>query len=138
MSINQAALDRIQREIIDSGRDRRFAPDAYGFVIAGLEFYLAKIGEKRHVGGAELSRGLAEYASIQFGPFATRVLSKWGISDTNDFGYVVYNLIGIGLMSKQELDKVEDFFGVLDLGQYLDGLDYYPVKKEQVRRIRGV
>jgi uncharacterized repeat protein (TIGR04138 family) len=137
MTSDPATLARIRREIIESGRDRRYTADAYEFVLSGLAFYFAKLGEKRHVTGQELSKGLAECAMVRFGPFAKRLLCHWGISSTNDFGFIVYNLIDIELMSRQESDKVKDFFGVFDLGEYLDHQDYYSVNKERVRQIRG-
>ena len=44
-------LDRIRRELIDSGKDTRYKTGAYEFVLNGLDFYLTQIGEKRHVNG---------------------------------------------------------------------------------------
>jgi uncharacterized repeat protein (TIGR04138 family) len=130
-------FDRIKKEIIESGRDTRYRLEAYGFVLMGLEFFFAKISERRHVTGQELSRGLAEYASHQYGLFARHVLGRWGILATDDFGYIVYNLISIGVMSKQPSDRVEDFFHVFDLGEYLDKKDCFTIDPEYIRSIQG-
>ena len=135
MSSDQV-LEKIQKEIINSGRDTRYTTAAYLFVLNGLEFYLTKIGEKRHVTGQEFSRGLAEFAVKQFGPLALQVLTGWGIQTTDDFGNVVYNLIGIGLMTCREKDKPEDFADVFNLEEFFKQQDYYPIDKEHIRRVQ--
>jgi uncharacterized repeat protein (TIGR04138 family) len=130
-------LERIRSELLDSGRDTRYALDAYGFVLNGLEYCMTKAGEKRHVTGQELSRDLAEYAVKQFGPLAGDVLRRWGIAATDDFGNLVYNMIHIKVMSRREEDRLEDFFGVFDLASYFAGQEYFRIDKEQVRGVRG-
>ncbi len=137
MSAEHDLISKIRSEFIDSGRDVRYPCDAYIFVLQGLEFYFAKINEKRHVTGGELSGGLVEFARRQFGPLAFEVLRTWGISSTNDFGFIVYNLIDIGAMSKTPSDRVEDFFNVFDLKDYFEGIDYYTIDKKFIRSIQG-
>ncbi len=131
----QKALERIRKELVDSGRDSRYRISAYGFVLNGLEYYISRIGTKRHVSGEELSYGLAEFAARQFGPLAHDVLCAWGIEKTDDFGAIVYNLIGIGLMSRRDEDRLEDFFSVFNLKAYLDA---YPEQKLDLNFIRAV
>ena len=137
MSDEPDLLSKIRSEFIDSGRDVRYPCAAYLFVLQGLEFYFAKIGEKRHVTGREFAGGLVEFAHRQFGPLAFEVLCKWGINTTDDFGFIVYNLIDIGAMSKTQSDAVEDFFNVFDLKHYFEGIDYYTIDKKLVRSIQG-
>lgn len=138
MAADIQVFDIIKKEIIESGRDTRYRLEAYGVVVMGMEFFFAKTGERRHVTGQELSGGLAEYASHQYGLFARHVLARWGISTTDDFGYIVYNLISIGVMSKQPSDRVEDFFHVFDLGECLDKKDCFTIDKEYIRSIQDV
>jgi uncharacterized repeat protein (TIGR04138 family) len=135
--IDYLLLDKIQSTFLDSGRDDRYRLGAYTFVLQGLEFFLAKKGEKKHVTGGELAGGLAEFAHCQFGPMACDVLRSWGIESTDDFGFVVYNLIEIEAMSKTHGDSVEDFFGVFDLCAYFEGIDYFPIDKKLIRSIQG-
>jgi uncharacterized repeat protein (TIGR04138 family) len=137
MTIDCLLLDKIQRDFLDSGRDARYALPAYTFVLQGLEFFLAKKGEKKHVSGQELASGLAEFAHRQFGPLAYPVLCHWGVRVTDDFGFIVYNLIETGAMSKTESDSVEDFFNVFDMKEHFSNLDYYPVDKKFIRCIQG-
>ena len=45
------------------------------------------------------------------------VLNDWGVRSTGDFGEIVYNLIGIGLMKKSDTDRREDFDDVFDFDE---------------------
>jgi uncharacterized repeat protein (TIGR04138 family) len=130
-------LDTVRALIIESGRDARYQLGGYNFVLNGLEFYLTKIGEKRHVSGQELSKGLLEFAVKQFGLLTHEVLNNWGIKSTNDFGYIVYNLISINLMCKQKGDALEDFFNVLDIAEYCKSQEHFQIDSEYIRMIRG-
>ncbi|MBD3321540.1 MAG: hypothetical protein GF350_10650 [Chitinivibrionales bacterium] len=136
MVVNQI-LEQIQNEIIDSGKDIRYKPQAYAFVLNGLEFFIAKLSEKRHVTGQELSMGLADFAARQYGPLALTVLNNWGIYTTQDFGYIVYNLINISLLSKRPQDSVDDFENVFNLKEFFDTRECFPVDKEFIRTLRG-
>ncbi len=131
------AAEKIRAELLDNGRDTRYRLNAYLFVLNGLEFYLTKLGEKRHVSGQELARGLVDFAVRQFGPFAPQVLASWGIAATDDLGYIVYNLIEIGMMSKQPTDTIGDFFGVVDIREYCEKQDPFEIDPEHIRAVRG-
>jgi uncharacterized repeat protein (TIGR04138 family) len=128
---------KINHEIIDSGRDARYKIGAYLFVLSGLEFHLTRLGEKRHVTGQELSLGLLDFAHKQFGPLSRSVLSAWGITMTDDLGYIVYNLISIGVMSKQPEDKLEDFFEVTDVEAFFLTRENYEIDKNFIKSIHG-
>ncbi len=135
--VTPQVLDKIRNEIILSGRDTRYKIEAYDFVLRGLNFYHTKSGEKRHFTGQELANGLVEFAHKQFGPLAYNVLFKWGILTTNDLGYIVYNLINIKLIRKQESDSLEDFFNVLDIKEFLENQDNYSIDKSYIKSIKG-
>jgi uncharacterized repeat protein (TIGR04138 family) len=134
---NAGFLETIRKEFLDTGRDPRYRLPAYMFVMQGLEYCIAKAGEKRHLSGQELSRGIAELANRQFGPLAQDVLAYWGITKTNDFGYIVYNLISIEVMSKTDKDALEDFFGVFDFTEYFSAQECYIIDKNHIRCIQG-
>lgn len=70
--------------------------------------------EGRHLTGQELCDALRRYALQQFGLMAISVLGQWGITKTNDFGSIVYNLIDIGLMRKSADDRQDHFNDVYD------------------------
>jgi uncharacterized repeat protein (TIGR04138 family) len=130
-------LITIRKDILDSGRDNRYNLAAYAFVLNGLEFYRTKTGEKRHFTGQELCGGLMEFACRQFGPMTTTVLEHWGVRSTDDFGYIVYNLIDIRLIRKQPSDSLQDFFGVLDIHEFTERSDYFQVDRDHVKTVRG-
>ena len=108
-------IERIRKELIESGRDTRYRSGAYEFILNGMEFYLTSIGEKRHITGQELTHGLLLFAQKQFGPLARTVLNYWGITKTEDLGNIVYNMIDIGIMSKQPDDMIEHFNDIIDI-----------------------
>ncbi|MBN1602881.1 MAG: hypothetical protein JW915_14830 [Chitinispirillaceae bacterium] len=136
MTTNQI-LDHIRKEIIVSGYDVRYKIGAYDFVLNGLEFYLAALGEKRHVSGQEFSLGLLNFAQKQFGLLAPSVLTSWGVTRTNDFGQLVYNMIGIGLMSRQPEDNVEDFFDVIDFEEFFKKQEFFEVDTIFIKKVKG-
>jgi len=96
------------------GRDNRYKPDAYEFVLQGLNFTQDKLKRQTHVSGKELAFGLRDYAVEQYGALAQRVLSHWGISQTRDFGEIVYSMIEKKLLSKSDEDYLADFNSVYD------------------------
>jgi len=64
---------------------------------------------ERHLTGQVLCQAIRQYAQQQYGLLAKVVLNSWGIHTTSDFGEIVYNLIGIGMMRKSKSDRREDF-----------------------------
>ena len=95
-------------------QDKRYKPDAYEFVLGGLSFTQKKLKKTTHVSGVQLACGLRDYAINQYGALASRVLAHWGISQTQDFGNIVFNLIEKKLLSKSEKDSLLDFDAVYD------------------------
>lgn len=130
-------LERVRGELINTGRDIRYRLGGYEFVLNGMEFYLTSIGEKRHVTGQELSRGLLLFAHKQFGPLALFILKYWGIYATEDIGNIVYNMIDIGIMSKQRDDSIEHFINVITLDAYFDEQDNFEINPDFIKREKG-
>ncbi|HIE72528.1 MAG TPA: hypothetical protein EYP98_21520, partial [Planctomycetes bacterium] len=77
-------------------------------------------GEDRHVGGRELLIGIKEYAADQFGPMATIVFDRWGVSAAGDFGEIVFNLIDAELLSRRSCDSRLDFVDGIDFRETFD------------------
>lgn len=63
----------------------------------------------RHVSGRELCWGLRDFALERWGLLARTVLESWRVTDTGDFGEIVFGFIDFDLMRKQPEDDVEDF-----------------------------
>lgn len=87
----------------------RYKPEAYQFVISALNFTVKKFKKPRHITGRELLEGIRQYALEQFGPMARAVLEHWGVTTTEDFGEIVFDLVEVGLLGKTEEDNKEDF-----------------------------
>ena len=76
--------------------------------------------QDRHVSGQQLCLGLRDFAIERYGLLARRVLEHWNIRRTDDFGRIVYHMIEAGLMTRQDDDQIEDFFGVYDFNVVFD------------------
>jgi uncharacterized repeat protein (TIGR04138 family) len=107
-------------------RDGRYKRDAYLFVYDALQYTVEKLGktalpnEKRHISGRDLLFGISEYSAEQYGPLTCSVFSHWGVSQTRDFGEIVFNLVAAELMSKTEDDQIEDFVDVYQFAEEFD------------------
>jgi uncharacterized repeat protein (TIGR04138 family) len=95
-------------------QDPRYDIEAYFFIREALD-YTGKMlnkpgqGKSRHVSGRELLEGIRKYGLEEFGPIALKVFESWGITTTEDFGNIVFNLVNIGELGKTEEDTIEDF-----------------------------
>jgi len=101
-------------------KDKRYDPEAYPFVMAALSFTSKKLRRKSHVTGGELLDGIREYALEEFGPMARAVFEHWGIRKTDDFGEIVFNMIGAGILGKTDNDSKKDFINRFDFKEAFD------------------
>lgn len=99
----------------------RYDERAYLFVLSAIEFLQLKLDVRRHVTGVELAWGCRDLALERFGLLSRTVLDCWGITCTADFGRIVYTLVEIGLLSTQPGDREEDFHGIYDFAEAMDG-----------------
>ena len=90
-------------------RDGRYQERGYLFVLAALEFAQGRLPARRHLSGTELAWACRDFAREQFGLLAPTVLGHWGITSTGDLGRIVFMLIDVGLLARQESDRLEDF-----------------------------
>ena len=90
-------------------KDSRYKQEAYHFCLAALNYTVSKLDKPRHVKGRELLEGLKECAREQFGPMARTVLEHWGITSTEDFGHIVFNMVDAGILGKTDSDSIDDF-----------------------------
>ncbi|MDX2192028.1 MAG: hypothetical protein NW201_01655 [Gemmatimonadales bacterium] len=93
---------------------RQYDEKAYLFVLAAIEFLQTRLPARRHVSGAELAEACRDLAREQFGLMAPSVLQFWGLTETLDFGRIVYALVDLGLLVTQPGDRLEDFADVFD------------------------
>lgn len=107
-------------------KNPRYPREAYLFVLNAIQWSFQQLGSRRHLSGEEFTECLVAYAREEFGELAPLVLSEWGIYSTRDFGEIVYKLIEIDKMSRQQSDSIEDFNDVLDLQRTLKDPNFTP------------
>jgi len=101
-------------------KDKRYSREAYEFVLDAVNVLCGKRredgakGKDAHLSGKQLSEGLRDLLLARFSCMAIDVLDHWGIHNTADFGNIVYNLIGVSLLSASSDDRQEDFLDVFD------------------------
>jgi len=112
--------------------DPRYKADAYEFMMQALHFTQKELKRKTHVSGRELLEGIRNFVIQQYGPMSKTVLSHWGITRTQDFGNIVFNMIAKKILSQSETDSLEDFREVYDFdaafGNILAGIDMKDLK----------
>jgi uncharacterized repeat protein (TIGR04138 family) len=107
------------REIIEQivREDGRYPDRAYHFVLMALQRVIRSLPKPRHISGAELSEGCRDLAIAEYGPLARTVLQYWGITTTEDFGELIFNLLDRGILIKTNADSKKDFIGVFDFDE---------------------
>ena len=116
-------LPQILQKITAS--DTRYDIQAYHFVLSALSFTVKRCQREgnprgqQHVSGAELIRGILDYAKEQYGSFAPDIFSFWGLQNGIDAGYIVYNMIHAGVLSASPNDNLQDFDCLWDLPELL-------------------
>jgi uncharacterized repeat protein (TIGR04138 family) len=101
-------------------KDSRYKPEAYGLVMEALDFTMRRLGERRHISAAELLRGVCDHAKERYGLLAWTVIESWGITSGRDVGTIVYQLIEVGVLARQDSDRFEDFGADWDFKEILE------------------
>ena len=72
---------------------------------------------------------MKESGKNHFGYLARTVLESWNVRTTDDFGNLVYNMIGADLLRKAEGDSIDDFHDIYDFRQAFD--EAFRIETEQ-------
>ena len=102
------------------GRDARYPREAYEFVSESLGHTVRLQRRSGHVTGQELCEGVRHLAIERFGYLARTVLESWNIRRTDDIGAIVYAMIEVELLRKNENDSLEDFHGLFEFEEAFD------------------
>jgi uncharacterized repeat protein (TIGR04138 family) len=110
--MQEVNFDETLEKILES--DSRYQREAYHFIREALDFTQHSVskenrGQVRHVSGQELLIGIRDFALQQFGPMSKMVLNEWGITKSDDFGELVFNMIENGLLAKNQNDTRDHF-----------------------------
>ena len=116
----------------------KYAPAAYHFIRRALDFSLRKLKRQdadrpAHVSGKELLEGFRDLALEEFGPLAKTVLEDWGITQCSEVGEVVFQLVSMGVLGKNENDVIEDFVELWSFAEAFDA-PFQPQAVEVPRR----
>ena len=136
-AMDNDTAERLERAIRQDGR---YPLAAYIFLHRGLGYttrmtYGAEAPEgPRHVSGQQLCHGLRALALETWGPLAQAVLKSWNVRRTRDFGEMVFLLVGLGAMGKQDSDRIEDFDDVYDFDEAFSG---YEIRLDDVLGFDG-
>jgi len=108
LAFRDGIMDRIRL------REKRFTEHAYLFVLSALEYCQARLTDRRHINGRELSLGCRDLALERYGVLARLVLEHWGVRCTADLGDVVFTLVDLGLLISLPNDSRDEFAEVFD------------------------
>lgn len=127
-------LQPLIREI-RTQHQRRYAEAAYFFVLEALDYTIflesrdrgstetRATGTVRHISPQELLSGLRNYAQEEFGPLAPYAFRSWGVTCTEDFGTLVFQMCEAGLLNKTDQDRPKDFADGFDFNKAFSTAD---------------
>ncbi len=117
--MNNTHIDTTIRERLRE-LDNRYEERAYAFVLMALEEVVGRLPRRRHVTGEELVEGCRDLAIRLYGPISKTVLEHWNVSTTRDFGEIVFNLLEVGVLSRDQDDDKSDFDDIFDFADVFE------------------
>ncbi len=117
-------------------KNSQYKREAYLFLLDALEYTKRKLKTTNHISGKELLLGFKELAQKEFGLLAKTVLEYWGIKSTDNIGEIVFNLCEVGILTKREEDKKEDFINFFDFEEEFIKKYQFPSKEAIKKNIQ--
>ena len=119
----------------------KYAPAAYHFIRRALDHSLRKLKREEmdrpaHVSGKELLEGFRDLALEEYGPLAKTVLEDWGITRCAEVGEIVFQLVRMGVLGKNDNDVIEDFEEQWTLSEVFD-VPFQPQTMEAPKKARS-
>ena len=119
----------------------KYAPAAYHFIRRALDHALRKLKREdmdrpAHVSGKELLEGFRDLALEEYGPLAKTVLEDWGITQCSEVGEVVFQLVRMGVLGKNDNDVIEDFKELWTFAEAFD-VPFRPQAVEVPKKAKG-
>ena len=93
-------------------KTKKFHPDAYYLVRHAVSVsanYIPKQSEQKHISGQNLLIVIRKVLLELYGPLTIDVLDSWNVHSTEDFGQIVFDLVGMKLLGVSEKDSSHDF-----------------------------
>jgi uncharacterized repeat protein (TIGR04138 family) len=117
-------------------KDPRYKSEAYEFLMEALAFTQRKYKRSKHVSGEELLEGIKQILMQKFGPLTLLVLNHWGITKTEDFGNIVFNLVDNKVLSKDSEDNIDSFQNGYDFSEVFNQ-GYRKLLEKRISRMRA-
>lgn len=121
---------------------KRYHRNAYEFVFDALRYTQETLDrgtiveeEAAHISGQELLQGIRMLGQEKYGLLAQIVFRHWGVTSTEDFGRIVFELIERGEMRKTERDQLADFVHVYEFHEAFD--ENYTINVRDAFKDRG-
>lgn len=116
-------------------KDARYPAEAYELVVDALR--VAAKGRRRSASGARIARldavGLLDavrrFALEEYGPLTLTLLHSWNVRHARDFGEIVFNLAGRGVVALEPGDRRASFH---------DGFDFEEAFRRPFEPVRPV
>lgn len=112
----KSAAQSVSRLVV---QQRPYPAEALEFVREGLAHTVRMVhgrepadldvSEHHHVSGRQLCLGLRSLAIEKWGRLSGLVLRRWGVTETLDFGRIVFDMVEAGVLRTSEEDTLEDF-----------------------------
>ena len=119
MKTPESYIKTIQKIVSE---DPQFPADAYFFLQDAVSYTINSLNKDdgqscSHISGQQLAEGLRKYLLKQFGVMAFDILQEWQITQTRDFGILVFNMVRHNILKARKEDSIEDFADVYDFHQ---------------------
>lgn len=79
----------------------------------------------KHVSGQNLCMAIREILLKTCGPLGEAVLAHYGIDSTEDVGKLVFKLIDLDILQKNDNDTLEDFTNVFNIKEEFNMARYF-------------
>lgn len=129
----EKTFDSLIEQIVET--DPRYSHSAYVFMMEALAYTQHRFKAVRHVSSRELLVGIRELLIQEFGPMTLSVLTHWGVTSSEDFGHIVFNLVEKRILSRTKDDDIQHFRDAFDF-QKVFHQDYRQQLKRRVSRLR--
>ncbi len=96
--------------------------EAYHLLDRTMNFASSVLELEGHLTAQQLHLCYCKLAEEEYGVLASELLAHWGLETPSDLGQIVYNLIEVGVLGKNNDDDQADFDHLPDFNDVIDML----------------
>jgi len=90
-------------------RTGKYTPDAYEFITGSVIQTVNALEQPRHLTAVEVLDAVSSHFCENYGILAPLIAETWGIKHPSDIGEIIFDLIGMQILSASSDDKRSDF-----------------------------